>query len=130
MPANKSRLEPYTDSIEKANGKIWRGKIASNAAGGGEINMATQEVEALGIWAEDPRSVEGAMALAQMPRVTPATETNGSFKDSLVPDLDPRVVATKAEQAYRQSSFGHVETVVKSTHVPKDIVGRQEYSMK
>lgn len=96
--------------------------------------MARQEVEALGVWADDPRSVKGAMAIASMPEnglgTTPTVKTNGHYKDSLVPDLDPRVVATRAEQAYRQSSFGHVETVVKSTHVPKDIVGRQEYSMK
>lgn len=93
--------------------------------------MARPDIESqLGIWSEDPRSVEGAMALNSMIPTSSPERSSGLTKDSLVPDLDPRVVATRAEQAYRQSSFGHAETVVKSTHVSGDMTKGHEYSMK
>ena len=52
------------------------------------------------------------------------------IRDGLVPDLDPRSIAARNAMADRQSPMGHIETVVKSTHVRRSMIRGQEYSMK
>jgi len=66
-----------------------------------------------------------ARSQVEMGRVNAST-----IRDSLVPDLDPRSVAARDAMAYRQSPLGHVETVVKSTYVTRNMASGREYSMR
>ncbi len=91
-------------------------------------------VASLGMWADDPRSVAGAIALEGMPEVgqmaAPTVKTSGHDRDSLVPDLDPRSVAARNAMAYRHSPMGHLEAVANPTRVVRRMTSGQEYSMR